>query len=105
MKIKIKANSIYKRLQIWNGIFNLTKKELEVISAFIKVNIDSKDDNLCSKNNKNKVAKILNFEDPNTLNNYVKRLKDKKALSFKNNNFFVNKLFNQNVKQITIEIA
>ena len=45
MKIKIKANSIYKRLQIWNGIFNLTKKELEVISAFIKVNIDSKDDN------------------------------------------------------------
>ena len=38
MKITIKANSIFKRLQIWNGIFNLTKKELEVVSAFIKGN-------------------------------------------------------------------
>ena len=62
MKIKIKANSIYKRLQIWNGIFNLTKKELEVISAFIKVNTAANDVNLCSKSNKDKVAKILNFE-------------------------------------------
>lgn len=105
MKIKIKANSIYKRLQIWNGIFNLTKKELEVISAFIKVNTTANDVNLCSKSNKDKVAKILNFEDPNTLNNYVKRLKDKKALTFKNNNYIVNKLLNPNVKQITIEIA
>ena len=42
MKVKIKANSIYKRLQIWNGIFDLTNKELEVVSAFIKVNITTK---------------------------------------------------------------
>ena len=33
IKIKIKANSIYKRLQIWNGIFDLTNKELEVLGV------------------------------------------------------------------------
>ena len=52
MKVTIKANSIFKRLQIWNGIFNLTNKELEVVSAFIKVNMTSKRKNLCSKKNK-----------------------------------------------------
>ena len=35
IKIKIKAYSIYKRLQIWNGIFDLTNKELEVLACFI----------------------------------------------------------------------
>ena len=80
MKVKIKANSIYKRLQIWNGIFNLTNKELEVVSAFIKVNITAKRKNLCSKKNKDEVARILLFDDPNTLNNYIKKLKDKGAL-------------------------
>tara|TARA_R110000737_G_scaffold39453_1_gene59380 strand:+ start:122 stop:439 length:318 start_codon:yes stop_codon:yes gene_type:complete len=104
MKVTIKANSIFKRLQIWNGIFNLTKKELEVISAFIKVNITSKDKNVCNKKNKDKVAFLLNFDDPNTLNNYIKRLKDKGALKFKNGEYTINKLLNPNTKKIEITI-
>ena len=104
MKVKIRANSIFKRIQIWNGIFNLTNKELEVVSAFIKVGVDSKEKNLCSKDNKNKVAKILNFSDPNTLNNYIKKLKDKGALIFKRNKYNVNKLLNPKEKIIEINI-
>tara|TARA_R110001592_G_scaffold353623_2_gene652645 strand:- start:1865 stop:2182 length:318 start_codon:yes stop_codon:yes gene_type:complete len=104
MKITIKANSIFKRLQIWNGIFNLTKKELEVVSAFIKVNITSKSRNVCSKKNKNEVASLLNFDDPNTLNNYIKRLKDKGALKFNKGNYTINKLLNPNTKKIEITI-
>ena len=104
MKVKIKANSIFKRIQIWNGIFNLTNKELEVISAFIKVGADSKDKNLCSKDNKDEVARLLNFKDPNTLNNYIKKLKDKGALTFKRNVYNVNKLLNPKEKKIEINI-
>ena len=104
MKVKIKANSIYKRLQIWNGIFDLTNKELEVISAFIKVNIASKRKNLCSKKNKDEVAKILNFDDPNDLNNYIKKLKDKGALTFSKGSYQVNKMLNPQIKKIEINI-
>jgi hypothetical protein len=104
MKVKIKANSIYKRLQIWNGIFDLTNKELEVVSAFIKVNMTAKRKNLCSKKNKNDVAKLLGFEDPNDLNNYIKKLKDKGALVFNKSSYSVNKLLNPQIKQIEITI-
>tara|TARA_R110001583_G_scaffold70882_2_gene200088 strand:+ start:649 stop:966 length:318 start_codon:yes stop_codon:yes gene_type:complete len=104
MKVKIKANSIYKRLQIWNGIFDLTNKELEVISAFIKVNITSKRKNLCSKKNKDEVAKLLNFEDSNDLNNYIKKLKDKGALTFNKGSYQVNKMLNPQTSKIEINI-
>ena len=105
MKIKIKANSIFKRLQVWNGIFNLTNKELEVVSAFIKVNMEAKSKNLCSKKNKDAVAKLLKVSDPNTLNNYIKRLKDKGAISFKNGIYTINKMLNPNIKKIEITLA
>jgi hypothetical protein len=104
MKVTIKANSIFKRLQIWNGIFNLTNKELEVVSAFIKVNMTSKRKNLCSKKNKDEVAKLLNFDDPNDLNNYIKKLKDKGALLFSKGSYRVNKLLNPNISHIEVTI-
>tara|TARA_R110001592_G_scaffold175460_3_gene414572 strand:- start:2712 stop:3029 length:318 start_codon:yes stop_codon:yes gene_type:complete len=104
MKVQIKANSIFKRLQIWNGIFNLTNKELEVISAFIKVNIKAKRKNLCSKKNKDAVAELLKFEDSNDLNNYIKKLKDKGALTFNRESYQVNKLLNPKTKKIEIKI-
>ena len=45
-KITIKINSTYKYLQIWNGIFNLTNKELEVLSVLIDVQEVSKEKNI-----------------------------------------------------------
>ena len=104
IKVNIKANSIYKRLQVWNGIFDLTNKELEVLSAFIKANMSSKRKNLCSKGNKDTVAKLLSFEDPNTLNNYIKRLKDKGALLYKKGIYDVNKLLNPKITKIEINM-
>ena len=105
VKIEIKANSIYKRLQIWNGIFDLTNKELEVVSAFIKVNMKTKRRNLCSKKNKDEVASLLEFEDPNTLNNYIKRLKDKGAFTYKKGIYNVNKLLNPKITKIEISLV
>ena len=46
--LTIKVNSTYKYLQIWNGIFNLTEKELKILALFVDVNKEKKDVNLCS---------------------------------------------------------
>ena len=105
MKVNIKANSIFKRVQVWNGIFNLTNKELEILSAFIKVNLTSKSKNFCTKKSKDEVAKIMKFEDPNTLNNYIKKLKDKGALSYRKGIYSVNKLLNPKVTKIEINLV
>ena len=56
-KITVSIDSTYKYLQIWNGIFNLTNKELQILSAFIDVN-NKKSINLCSIPNKKKVAAV-----------------------------------------------
>jgi|TARA_R110002020_G_scaffold137687_2_gene307090 hypothetical protein len=105
MKIKIKANSIYKRVLIWNGIFNLTNKELEILSAFIQVNLKSKSKNFCTKTSKDKVADIMSIKDSNTLNNYIKKLKDKGALLYKNGKYDVNKLLNPKITKIEITLV
>ena len=41
-KITVSINTTYKYIQLWNGIFNLTDKELSILSAFIYINIDTK---------------------------------------------------------------
>ena len=46
IKLNIKANSIYKRVQIWNGIFDLTN----VVSNYVKA------DHLCATNAQYKTA-------------------------------------------------
>ena len=45
-KITVNINSTYKYLQLWNGIFKLTEKELTILSAFIDVNLTTKDSNI-----------------------------------------------------------
>lgn len=75
--IKIKAQTTFKYLSFFNGLFKLTENELKVLAALIDNNTDS---NLCSASNKKKIAELLEIKDHNTLNNYVKRLKDKKAI-------------------------
>ena len=76
-KITVNIDSTYKYLQLWNGIFNLTDKELSILASFIDTNIIKEDKNICSVSNKKSVAKIMKIKDYNTLNNYVKKFKDK----------------------------
>jgi predicted transcriptional regulator len=82
--LKIKVDSTLKYLQVFNGILELTDKELLVLSKFIDL---SDTVNLCSTENKKAVAKSLNMEDHNTLNNYVKKLKDKGAIKKNKNGY------------------
>lgn len=100
-RIQINATSTLKAIQLWNGIFELTSMELEVLSFLLDVNTS---DNLCSADNKKKVAKLLDIEDYRTLNNYVKRLKDKKAILYEDKIYKVNSLLNLNTNNVEVNI-
>ena len=79
-KITVNIDTTYKYVQLWNGIFNLTNKELQILSTFIDVQNITDEVNLCSVKNKREVARMVGIKDPNTLNNYIKRFKDKGAI-------------------------
>ena len=55
-KLKIKADTTLKYLQVFNGILELTYRELQVLSKLIDL---SKTVDLCSVINKRSVAKRL----------------------------------------------
>jgi hypothetical protein len=84
MTIKINTDSTFKYLQVFNGILELTQKELAVLAELIDVGHPT---NLCTVDTKKQVAKNVGIEDFNTLNNYIKRLKDKGAIIKKNNKY------------------
>tara|TARA_R100000656_G_scaffold118753_1_gene92481 strand:+ start:771 stop:1094 length:324 start_codon:yes stop_codon:yes gene_type:complete len=92
MNITLKLDNNYKYLQFWNSIFNLTSKELTVLTVFMDLNDNN---NLCSYDNKVKVANELKIDDPNKLNNYVKKFKDKGAIIFKKNKYVLHKLLKE----------
>jgi len=76
-KINIPVRNTVQYLQVFNGFIELTDKELEILAKCIDLSTTI---NLCSVDNKKKVADSMGIKDPNTLNNYVKRLKDKGAI-------------------------
>jgi predicted transcriptional regulator len=103
-KITVTMDTTYKYVQLWNGIFNLTEKGLQILSAFIDVQIITEEDNFCSVKNKKEVARIVGIKDYNTLNNYIKRFKDKGVVSKKDNNYKLNNLLNPNTSSVEITI-
>ena len=101
--LHIKVDSTLKYLQVFNGILELTNKELEVLSLLIDL---GEGDDLCSMGNKTIVAKQMNIEDPNALNSYVKRLKDKKAIIQTKDGYKLNKAIQKHPEsliKITVE--
>ena len=103
-KITINVNSTYKFLQVWNGIFNLTIMELKVLSALIDCAKTLEDPNICSSKVKKQAARIVGLKDFNTLNNYVKKMKDKKAIHKGSLGYVVNRLFNLDTNKVEINI-
>lgn len=103
-KITISVNSTFKYLQLWNGIFNLTDMELKVLSILVDSQTVSEEDNLCSPKLKKVTANALGIKDPHTLNNYVKKFKDKKAIYKDGKNYKLNTLLNINTESVEINI-
>jgi len=103
-KITINVNSTLKYLQFWNGVFNLTSTELRVLSALVDTASVLEDSNICSAKVKKASAKVLGLSDFNTLNNYVKKMKDKKAIHKDGKNYILNRLLDLNTKKVEVNI-
>lgn len=103
-KITINVNSTYKFLQVWNGIFNLTTMELKVLASLVDSATVLGEANICSPSSKKAAARSLGIKDYNTLNNYVKKFKDKKAIIKEGKNYLLNKLLNLDTESVKINI-
>jgi F0F1-type ATP synthase epsilon subunit len=99
-KIKINPSTTYQFIQVFNGILELTDKEMQVLASFIDLSTTI---NLCSASNKRAVAEVMGIKEANTLNIYVKRLKDKGAIVKTKNGYRVSKLLEENKVVIEIE--
>ncbi len=104
MKITINADSTIKQISIWNGIFDLTKKEIEVLANLIDAESITMTGNIADLKNKQAAARVMGISDYNTLNNYIKRLKDKKVLSVRDNNYTLHTLLNLDTTYVEIQI-
>ena len=103
-KITVNIDSTLKYLQLWNGIFNLTDKGLQILATFIDVQSITDEVNLCSVRNKREVARMVGIKDYNTLNNYIKRFKDKGAMLKKENAYKLNPFLNPNTNKVEVTI-
>jgi len=103
-KITVNIDTTYKYVQLWNGIFNLTEKGMQILSAFIDVQNITSEENICSVKNKREVARIVGIKDYNTLNNYVKRFKDKGVLNKNNNIYSLNPFLNPDTSFVEVII-
>ena len=104
-RITVNINTTYKYIQLWNGIFNLTDKELQILASFIVVQEITDEVNMCSIRNKKEVARIVGIKDPNTLNNYIKKFKDKGTILKKDNIYKLNPFLypDGNIIEVTIK--
>tara|TARA_R110002020_G_scaffold30366_2_gene95770 strand:- start:441 stop:770 length:330 start_codon:yes stop_codon:yes gene_type:complete len=103
-KITVNINTTYKYVQLWNGIFDLTNKELSILSSFIDVNNITEEVNICSVKNKKQVANMVGIKDYNTLNNYIKKFKDKGALLMSDTIYKLNPFLNPDTDMVEITI-
>tara|TARA_R110001606_G_scaffold184290_1_gene331151 strand:+ start:617 stop:931 length:315 start_codon:yes stop_codon:yes gene_type:complete len=101
MKLTLNLNTTSKYLSFWNSIFNLTTKEMSVLLSFIEV---SPVHGLCTLESKKAVALSRKIKDYNTLNNYVKKLKDKKAIELINGGYKLHKIL-RNRKDVTVRVV
>lgn len=84
-KYSVKINRTEDYIDIFNGIFKLSKTEKEILAEFIDVYLSLRTSSLninpFSTDMKKRVAKRLDRDNFNTLNNYIKKLCEKKAIS------------------------
>lgn len=82
--IAVHIDNTVKYLQMFNGIFNLTDTEMQVLAAFTEQHLRLKESglqiNAFSTDSKKSVAKKLGRKDFNQLNGYIKALHDKGAI-------------------------
>jgi len=104
-RLTIKANTTFKYMKLWNGVFDLTHTELRVLASMV----DNSErlnggESISTPAVKKAVAADMNREDFNTLNNYVKKIKDKGAIFKQGNRYVLHRLLNPKTKHIEVNI-
>ena len=101
MKLTLKLDTTAKYIGFWNSIFKLTNKEMSILLDFVAA---SSMHGLCTLAAKKAVASARGIADYNTLNNYVKKLKDKNAIEFKNGKYRLHKIL-ANRERVTVSVV
>jgi hypothetical protein len=83
--LKVPAKTVLQYLQLFNGLFELTSKEMEVLAVFVTLHLHLKKTgvqaNAFASDMKKKAGEQLGFDNWNHLNVYIKQLADKRAIS------------------------
>lgn len=108
-KITVPVNNLRQYIELFNGIFGLTNSEINVLTEFLRVKLSldnaGRDENPFSADMKRRVADVLNRDNFNSLNTYIKRLKDKGAIKPTNEGYEIHRiLVPTNDNKIQIEI-
>jgi hypothetical protein len=109
MKIQIPKtkNPTKSRLRCLSGILDITKKELEILAAFVDAQAALDDRgieiNAFSPEVKKIVAKGLGVDNYHNLNLYIKHLKDKGILKKVENGYVINSLVASRDDELTIK--
>jgi len=94
--LRVPAKTHLQYLQLFNGLFELTTRELEVLAAFVTLHLHLKKTgvqvNAFSADLKKRAAQELGYDDFNHLNVYIKRLHDKKAIKKVPGGYLINPL-------------
>jgi len=75
-------------LKLFNGFFELTDKELDVLFAFFVYSVKTKEYPF-SKDIKDDISESLNLTNKSSINTYIKRIKDKGAIVKKGNKYYL----------------
>jgi hypothetical protein len=101
--IKLKGMTYRKYVKLFASFYNLSDKEIEVMSSFMELKdqlINQKlSINAFSTFGKKEVASKLGIKNFNTLNNYIKRLKDKEVINSVDDGYEFDSLFCISSKQ------
>lgn len=87
-QVGVQIPNLKQYIELLNGLFKLTPKEIEVMAHFLERHLSILRDNVriptFSTHVRKKVAKRLSMtNNPNIINNYVKKLSDKGAIKKK----------------------
>lgn len=90
IKIKVPVKSTFQAIKLWNGIYDLTEKEITILAVLI----DTSTDQFCSKKHREDVA-LATGSKQGIISTYIKRLKDKHAITHKDGVYEYSKLFKE----------
>lgn len=81
-RFKINPKSTMQYLEVFNGMLKLTNKEMQVLASFLDKHYQLKEHKIdpFSTEIRKQIAEELKMENADSINNYVKALKDKQAI-------------------------